>query len=103
MSLKIKKLPIVILKLDYEKAYHKVSWSFLSEVLHHKGFTPGFIHRIMQLVQEGQTTISINGVVGGYFHNKNGLWQGKPISPLLFDIMADSLSAIIDKWQSTLI
>jgi hypothetical protein len=60
----------VLLKLDFEKAYDKVNWKFLQEVLIRKGFESAFIHRIMQLVTSGQTVISINGTVGPYFRNK---------------------------------
>jgi len=35
-----KKLDEVILKLDFEKAYGKVKWSFLQQALRMKGFSP---------------------------------------------------------------
>jgi hypothetical protein len=60
-------------------------------------FEPAFVHRIMQLVKGGQTAISINGEVGPYFRNKRGVRQGDPISPLLFDFVADALDAILSK------
>jgi hypothetical protein len=50
----------------------------------------------MHLVSGGQTTICINGEVGPFFRNKRGVRQGDPISPLIFDFMADALSALID-------
>jgi hypothetical protein len=51
----------------------------------------------MQLLSGGQTTISINGVVGPYFRNKRGVRQGDPISPLLFDLVVDALALILKK------
>lgn len=45
----------------------------------------------------GQTAIAINGEVGSYFCNKRGLWQGDPISPLVFNFVADALSAMLDR------
>jgi hypothetical protein len=86
----------VILKLDFEKAYDRVSWAFLRTVLSRKGFEGGNVHRLMQLVTGAQTAIAINGEIGPFFHNKRGVRQGDPISPLLFNFMADALSAMID-------
>jgi hypothetical protein len=95
MSSRPKKLPVVLLKLDFEKAYDRVSWDFLREVLLRKGFELAFVHRIMQLVSGGQTAISINGEVCPYFRNKRGVRQGDPLSLLLFDFVADALDAIL--------
>jgi hypothetical protein len=50
----------------------------------------------MQLVTGAQTAIAINGEIGPFFHNKRGVRQGDPISPMLFNFMADALSAMID-------
>jgi hypothetical protein len=86
----------VILKLNFEKAYDRVSWAFLRSVLLWKGFDAAVVHRLMQLVSGGQTTISINEEVCPFFRNKRGVRQGDPISPLLFDFMADALSALLD-------
>jgi hypothetical protein len=50
-ELKSKKLPVILIKLDFEKSYDRVSWQFLREVLIKKGFESVYIHRIMQLVR----------------------------------------------------
>jgi hypothetical protein len=86
-----------LLKIDFEKAYDRVNWEFMVEVLRAKGFDYGAVHRIMQLVTGGHTAISINGEVGPSFRNKRGLRQGDPLSPLLFNFMAEAISIMLSK------
>jgi hypothetical protein len=95
-EIKFRRQRAIILKLDFEKAYDRVSWAFLRIVLSWKGFEGGVVHRLMQLVSGGQTTILIIGEIGPYFRNKRGVHQGDPISSFLFDFIADALSAMLD-------
>jgi hypothetical protein len=39
-ELHTKKSNVVIFKIDFEKAYDKVKWSFLQQTLRMKGFSP---------------------------------------------------------------
>jgi hypothetical protein len=94
-ELRVKKLGGILLKLDFEKAYDRVNWDFLGEVLRRKGFSAGYIHRIIQLVSGGQTPISINGEVGPYFRNRRGVRQGDLLSPHLFNFIGEALSGIL--------
>ncbi|XP_071674451.1 uncharacterized protein [Lolium perenne] len=94
---KSKKLQGVFLKLDFEKAYDRVNWAFLREVLLRKGFEPGWVHRAIGLVSGGQTAITVNGEVGNFFRNGRGVRQGDPLSPLLFDFVVEALASILDK------
>jgi hypothetical protein len=52
-ELKRKKQKGVILKLDFEKAYDKVNWSFLQQVLRMKGFYNKWCLWIDQIVSGG--------------------------------------------------
>lgn len=84
--------------MDLEKAYDNVSWQFLEEVLTRKGFCPKWIEWINKEVQGGRVCVDINGERGEFFFlSFKGLRQGDPMSPLLFNIVADAFSTMLSK------
>jgi hypothetical protein len=84
----------VILKLDFEKAYDKISWSFLFESMKQRGFCDTWCNWIQQVVCSGTLSVKINDTVGSYFKSKKGVRQGDPLSPLLFNL-ADCLAKLV--------
>ena len=95
-EVKSKHLRAVFFKIDFHKAYDTVHWSFLREVLLKRGFDPHWVARVMQLVTSGRTAVNINGEVGPYFMTGQGVRQGDPISPFLFNLVVDALASILD-------
>jgi hypothetical protein len=89
--------PGVIIKLDYEKAYDRVSWNFLFEVLESRGFDRKWIEWMKYLVKGGSVGVNLNGEESSYFKPGKGLRQGDPISPLLFNIVGDVLTRMLMK------
>lgn len=51
----------VILKLDYEKAYGRVSWNFLFEGLENRGFGNTWTGCMKKIVQGGSVSVLLNG------------------------------------------
>ena len=49
----------------------------------------------MQFVQGGSVGIRVNDDIGHYFQTKERLRQGGPLSPILFNIVADMLAILI--------
>ena len=96
-----KKKSGVILKLDFEKAYDKVKWPFLQQVLRLKGFSHKWISWIQQVTEKGTVGIKVNDNIGHYFQTKKGVRQGDPLSPILFNIVVDILAILIDRAKET--
>lgn len=71
-EIKCTKEEVFILKIDFEKAYDRVRWEFLEEILHKKGFDPKWTSWVMQLVRGGQKEVNINGEIKTFFQNKRG-------------------------------
>ena len=92
-----KKLNGVIFKIDFEKAYDKVKWSFLQQTLRMKGFLEEWCALFHNFVLGGSVAVKVNDDVGRYFQTKKGLRQGDPLSPIQFNIVADMLTIMIER------
>jgi hypothetical protein len=62
-----------------------------------KGFSPKWCRRVESIVTGGSVGIKINDEVGPYFQTRCGLRQGDPMSPILFNIIADMLALLINR------
>jgi hypothetical protein len=62
-----------VLKSNYEKAYDKVNWAFLLEVLEKIGFGRRWIELIKRILHMGSIRVTVNNIEGGFFQTCKGL------------------------------
>ncbi|XP_060182130.1 secreted RxLR effector protein 78-like [Lycium barbarum] len=84
-----------MVKIDLQKSYDLVEWSYLEQVLETLGFPYRFIAWLMECVKSVNNTVLINGEPSPPFDAKIGLRQGDPLSPFLFAIAMEYLSRLL--------
>lgn len=72
----------LILKVDLEKAYDRVEWGFLKEVLKCIGFKAELIHLITNCFSSTGLAVGWNGEILERFTPSRGFRQGDPLSPI---------------------
>eukprot|EP00253_Pinus_taeda_P015727 PITA_15727 len=96
-SVKQKNKKGAILKIDLSKAYDQINWIYIRPLLTHLGFKTDFISWIMGCITNVSYAVLINGATTPFFKGQRGLRQGCPLSPLLFLLVAEGLSQLIQK------
>src|SRR5947207_12106648 len=69
----------------------------LLQTLRMKGFSPKWISWVKSFISGGSVAVNVNNDIGHYFQTKKGFRQGDPLSPLLFNIVADMLAIFIKR------
>ncbi|GLT45320.1 hypothetical protein SLA2020_191580 [Shorea laevis] len=85
----------MIVKLDLEKAYDRLEWSFIREALMFFKFPDNFISLILSCISSSSISILVNGERTDSFLPSRGIRQGDPISPYLFILCMEYLSVKI--------
>ena len=84
-----------LFKIDFEKAYDSVNWSFLYYMLGRMGFPKRWVKWIKGCVESASISVLVNGSPTNEFQMERGLRQGDPIAPFLFLIVAEGLGGLM--------
>ena len=102
----IKKIPGLILLVDFEKAFDSVEWPFLFKTLKNFNFGKNFIQWVKILYTNILSCVGNNGYYSNYFELSRGIRQGCPLSALLFILVVEVMAIEIrnnDKVQGIVV
>lgn len=89
------KQPMLLLSLDAEKAFDRLSWPFLFALLRHLDLSGPYLTAIQSLYTSPSTYLKLPGQAHNPITISNGTRQGCPLSPLLYALSIEPLAAVI--------
>jgi hypothetical protein len=89
--------PMVMLLLDFEKAYDRVEWGFLEGSMSALGFDSTWVRWMRSLCIDSWCSVRINGQISTAFKITLSIRQGCPLAPFLYLFVADCLGYMLEK------
>jgi len=86
---------LVLLLLDFEKAFDRIEWAFLFKALEVFGFDSTWVKWVGSLYKEASSAIKVNGILGPDFPLERSVRQGCPLAPYLFILATDVLGYLM--------
>lgn len=80
------------LKLNMSKAYDKIEWLFLEDMMISLGFCSKWVELLLRCVKSVSYSVVLNGTKGEEFKPTRGLRQGDLLSTYLLIIYAEGFS-----------
>lgn len=74
--------PRGMLKVDLRKALDCVRWVFILASLRALNVPESYISLISECLSTASFSVTVNGVIGGFFKSSKGIRQGDPLSPI---------------------
>ena len=78
------KQDLATLFLDFEKAYDRVNWNFLYEVMGHLGLPVDYVKVVFALYNSASSRVLVGGALGNNFPITRSVRQGCPLVPYIF-------------------
>ena len=90
----------ILLKLNFQKAYDMVRWSFVNSILEVMGFSSKLRKWISYCLSSTFVPIIVNGSLCPPFKMHRGRRQGDPLSPFLFVSITEVFNRLVSKAKS---
>lgn len=90
---------VAALKIDMSKAYDRVEWGLLQEMMLKLGFDAKWVQLIMLCVTTVRYSVHREDREVGPIIPSKGFHQGDPLSPYLFILCAECLSSLIKRHE----
>jgi len=94
-DIKRRKSSCIFFKVDYEKAYDSIDWSFLFYMLERLGFCGRWVGWIRACLESSSVSVLVNGSPTQEFKPRKGVRQGDPLAPFLFLVVAEGLAGVV--------
>ena len=91
----IRQIETILISVDFEKAFDRVDYSSMYDILKVLGVGPEYLKWIELLFTDFQLATSNAGFVSRFIIPGHGLFQGNPIASLLFTLVIEVLAQML--------